>query len=168
MKNMTLPVRNSNRSYRLFIAGLTVLALFFSGCKDKEEVESLISDQPTPTWAVAANYDMTASMSAIVKVDLSLTYPKQITDPEQSIAQNDLLAAFAGDQCVGVTSPVNGLFFLYIVGNAADQTELTLQYYSAILKNTFIAKQTLTFKNDAQEGTVNNPIVPEFVVLQKK
>lgn len=151
-----------------FVALMAISLSLLTGCKGKNDPQSIISDQPTPSWTVSAGHDMTSSMSSIINVDLTLTYPKQIKDQVSALSPDDLLAAFAGDQCLGVTSLNNGLFFLFIIGPNADKgTEVTLRYYSAILKNTFIAKDPIIFSNDAQLGTVSAPYTPEFLVEKK-
>ena len=58
---------------------------------------------PTPGWAVAPGYDYTSSMTAVVDVDLTSTYP-DITPADWQVDTADLLAAFAGDECIGVTT----------------------------------------------------------------
>ena len=40
-------------------------------------------------------------------------------------AEEDLLAAFAGETCLGVAEDVNGLYFIYIAGAEGD---VTLRY----------------------------------------
>jgi len=157
-------------NFRLYAIGLTALSMvFFAGCKDKEP-ESLIGTVEKPSWTVPSDYDMTASMTAIVNVDLSLSFPKQIKDAERAVADDDLLAAFVGDVCVGTASPVSGLFFLYIAGTVSgtENPEVSLRYYSSILKNTFVSVLTFPFRNDENIGTVSNPYSPEFVVLKAK
>jgi hypothetical protein len=66
-----------------------------------------------------------------------------------------------------VTSPIDGLFYLYIAAlngqsDSGEAPQVKLRYYSSILKNTFDAQQTVPFKNDAQLGTVSDPYKPEF------
>ena len=73
------------------------------------------------------------------------------------------LAAFIGDNCVGVASPKEGLFFLYIAGTEGT---VTLRYYSAHYKNLFEAKDVFAFKNDDHLGTVAEPFTPTFVVVK--
>ena len=140
--------------------------LFMTGCNDPEP-ESIISDKSQPTWAPPTDYDLSSSMTAIIKVDLSISYPDQVKDPANAIDAKDLVAAFIGEQCVGVASPQeSGLFFLYISGPASDSEnpEVTLRYYSAILKNNFVASEKIPYINDKVLGTVAAPYVPTFVM----
>ena len=154
---------------KLFVISFLLSVLFLASC-EKEKKESLIDDKPAPAWAVSDNYDLSSSMTAIIKVDLSLTYPTQVK--EASVDEKDLLAAFNGDKCVGVASPKDGLFYLYIAGlpaedgnaQASENAPITLRYYSAVLKNLFVAKETVPFVNDAHKGSVAEPFAPLFVV----
>jgi len=153
-----------------------LLLLMAVGCSN--EPDTLISDQTKPTtWTVPEDYDMTTSMTAIVKVDLSLTYPEQmkaISDTVQIISKDDLLAAFVDSTCLGVAQFVDGLFFLYITtpaGKASSLTNnqsVTLRYYSAYFKNTFEALNAFPFVNDTQQGTVSQPLTPEFLMVKKE
>lgn len=157
MKNMTLPAKNSNR---LLIAVLTVLTVFFSGCNN--EPETLYSDKARPAWTVTEAGDMTLSMTAVVKPDLTVQYPKIATD--FVVEANDLMAAFIGETCLGVAQPQDGLFFLYIAAPVTgNPSSVTLRYYSAHYKNLFVVIGAFPFVNDDHLGTVSNPIVPAFV-----
>jgi hypothetical protein len=52
--------------------------------------------------------------------------------------------------------------------SGTENPEVSLRYYSSILKNTFVSVQTFPFRNDENIGTVSNPYSPEFVVLKAK
>jgi len=149
------------------LALCSLFVLLLAGCK--KEPETLISDQPTPNWTAPEQYDMTSSMTAVVRVDLTRTYPSQVKEAESAINEGDLLAAFIGEECVGVTKPAEGnLFYLYISGpkSGSDDAQVTLRYYSALLKNTFAAKQTIPYVNDAHHGSVTEPLTPDFFVAK--
>jgi hypothetical protein len=156
MKNMTLPVRNFNLL-------LCALLLFAAGCKDKNAPETFASDQPRPTWTAPEKTDMTSSMTAVVKVDLAAQYPETAAD--FVLDDNDLLAAFSGETCLGVASAQDGLFFLYIAGT---EGAVTLRYYSAHYKNLFEAKDAFPYHNDDHLGTPDSPLIPTFVVVKQQ
>ena len=148
---------------------LCALLLFAAGCKDQNKPESFLSDKSRPTWTAPADYDYTSSMTAVVKVDLKAQYPEKAAD--FVLDDNDLLAAFSDETCLGVASPDDGLFFLYIACPSSlqggDGTRLvTLRYYSAHYKNFFEAKDAFPFVNDDHLGTVAEPLVPAFVVVK--
>ena len=101
-------------------------------------------------------------MTAVLKVDLLAAYPELAKD--YVLQDKDILAAFIGDKCLGVASPTDGLFYMYIVGSEGS---VTLQYWSAFYSNTFVAKNAFEFQNDARLGTVSKPVKPSFVVTGK-
>lgn len=135
------------------------------GCKTKDEPETFISDKARPTWTAPEVSDMTSSMTAVVKVDLKAQYPDQAAD--FVLDSNDLIAAFSGETCLGVASPQDGLFFLYIASPVTgNPSSVTLRYYSAHYKNLFEAKDAFPYRNDDHLGTPDNPFIPAFVVAK--
>ena len=156
MRNMMLQVKNSNRSHRpqvgltaLAVSLLTALAVCFASCDKKNDPVQPASGTSSdrPAWVVPDSYDMTSSMTAIVKVNVA------------AANENDLLAAFSGEDCVGVTQPQSGLCFLFISGPAES---IQLRFYSGEQKKIYTAKQTFPFVNDTQLGTVSKPYTPEW------
>ena len=142
-------------------------AVLFSSCEKKE---SLNGDVARPTWIAPAHSDMTSSMTAIVKVDLKVQYPEAAEDWQR--LDNDLLAAFSDETClgVGVWKEEAGAYWLYIANPTANSQELTanitLRYYSAHYKNLFEAADAFLYVNDTQKGTADTPFIPVFVVLK--
>jgi len=107
---------------------------------------------------------MTASMTAVVEVNLTAQYPNLASDFE--LNENDLLAAFVGDVCVDVRQPQDGLFFLFMAAPlSADITPVTLRYWSANYKNLFEAPDAFPFVNDSHFGTISSPAVPSFLPM---
>ena len=144
---------------------LAVVAICFAGCKDNAP-ESFNGNVARPTWTAPEVSDMSSSMTAVVKVDLKAMYPSRAAD--FVLNDNDLLAAFFGETCLGVASPQDGLFFLYIAGPTANANAnaVTLRYYSAHYKNLFEARDAFPFVNDTNLGTVAEPFKPAFVVAK--
>ena len=161
---------------KLMIIASCALLLLAAGCKTDEPTppapETFNSDVAAPTWAAPEVNDMTSSMTAVVKVDLKAQYPDKAAD--FALSEDDRLAAFIADSCVGATSLKEDLFFLYIASptsnSASDLTSnsaaVTLRYYSAHYKNIFEAKDVFPFKNDDRLGTPDNPFVPTLVVAK--
>ncbi len=141
---------------------VSIVAIVFNACKGKQnEPESIVGNAARPTWTASADYNLTASMTAVIKVDLSVTYPEQVQTLNKTIVnENDILAAFDGDKCVGVAQFTDGLFYLFIT----EGEYIRLRYYSSLLKNTFVCLETITFRNDEQLGTVSEPFIPNFVM----
>ena len=149
----------------LFILVLCTLTLCtLVGCKkDKEaEPETFNGNVAAPTWTAPSGYDYNSTMSAVIKVDLKAQYPAIAANWKSS--ENDLLAAFAGDQLVGLGNQIEaGLYNLMIV-DAED--EITLRYYSVYYKNLFEAKDAFLYHKDDRLGTPDSPFVPAWVVVK--
>ena len=173
MKNMTLPAKSCRRNkFSLYsvLCILSVLAVSFAGCKKDSEKEpdnpqpqtTLYGSVARPAWTAPEKSDMTSSMTAVVKVDLKAQYPNIAKD--FVLDDTDLLAAFSGDICLGVTSPDEGLFYLYIGAPiGVTPSSVTLRYYSAHYKNLFEHKDAFPYLNDECLGTVAEPYIPAFV-----
>ena len=159
MKNMMLQERNC----KLLAIGFWLLALILTGCKNNENEPVGPDVKPgkteNPNWVITVENDMTASMTAIVKVSF--------TD------KPGILAAFAGDACCGVTKEedyIDGLYFLYVSPAPNDERQATndiqLRFYSPDLKHIFEATTTFPFVNDGHQGTVSSPFTPEWVIAK--
>ncbi len=166
MKNMMLQVKNSKGlcSFSVAVFCLLAIAVSFSGCKDKPG--ALVGGIEKPVWTATTDYDLSSSMTAVVRVDLFGSF----TDEELSAAKyapsaNDELAAFAGTTCLGVGTwnETYDAYWLYITAPTDDE-ELVLRYYSASLKQIFIATTTLPYHNDTQVGTAAAPYTPKWIV----
>lgn len=166
MRNMMLPVRNYNKLLLAALCSLSmVLLVLFSGCKNKEQdPETFVSDKTRPVWTAPEKSDITSSMTAVVKVDLKAQYPSIAAD--FVLDENDLLGAFAEEQCLGVAQLQEGYFFIYINSPAENSSQVTLRYYSAFYKNLFEAKDAFPFKNDDILGTIADPYIPALVVVK--
>lgn len=140
----------------------SLICLAFAACEPKQPAESFYGNESRPTWVAPQEHDMTVSMTAVVKVDLAAQYPNQAADFVRT--SDDLLAAFAGETCLGVAEEVNGLYFIYIAGAEGD---VTLRYYSAHYKNLFEAKDAFPFVNDTQLGTTAEPYIPKLQVVKQ-
>ena len=145
----------------------------FFGCKKGNTPETLQGSPEKPAWTAPANYDLASSMTAVIKVDLSSCYTaEQLSTVNYQLSTDDMLAAFSGDELVGVAEPLplqgDGgqeeglLFFLYICAPTKGE-DITLKYYSSVLKNIFIA-EPFAFANDTQLGSIANPYMPQFTI----
>lgn len=155
MRNMMLQVKNSKRlcSFSVAVFALLALAVSFSGCKDNSDPYINPGDTPDPQWKITVDTtDMTASMTAIVKVSFTV---KQGT-----------LAAFMGDDCGGIADYIDGLYYLYISPSANSDANVQLRFYSPDLKRVFVSKQTFPFVNDGNQGSVSAPFTPEWNVAK--
>ena len=160
MRNMMSQVKNSNRSHRpqvglivLTVSLLTALAILFAGCKKTNEPENPYANTgnvDNPQWTVTVDNNMTASMTAIVKVSF--------TESE------GLLAAFIGNDCCGVAEykAEYGLYWLYISPASEAGGDVQLRFYSPEKKRIFDATSTFPFANDTQLGSVADPHTPDW------
>ena len=152
---MMLQVKNSKRlcSFSVAVFALLALAVSFSGCKDNSDPYINPGDTPDPQWKVTVDTtDMTASMTAIVKVSFT--------------GKQGTLAAFMGDDCGGIADYIDGLYYLYISPSANSNANVQLQFYSPDLKRVFVSKQTFPFVNDGNQGSVSAPFTPEWEVAK--
>ena len=145
------------------------LLLLAAGCKEQNKPQSFVGNVEHPAWAAPSDYDYTSSMTAVIQVDLKAQYPETASD--FVLSDNDLLGAFSGETCLGVATPLDDLFFLYIASPSSLQGEdggrlVTLRYYSAHYKNLFEAKDAFPFVNDDHLGTIAEPLAPAFVVVK--
>ena len=153
-----------------FILALTMCVVLTSCKKDKEDepttpstTTSIKGNVAAPSWAVSEDYDMSSSMTVTTQVDLSLTYPDQVKSTKWTVSSDDLLAAFDGENCIGLAKPTDGMFYLYVTAPKSGSA-VTLKYYSASLKNLFKADETLVYSNDAIIGSVAEPYAPNWKV----
>ena len=146
------------KANRLFVALFVCMlcaVCSLTGCQNQEQpVNPYITPGTTenPNWVLTVENDMSASMTAIAKVSFT---EKQGT-----------LAAFMGDACCGVADYIDGLYWLYITPATEAGGEVQLKFYSPDLKRIFVAKETFTFRNDAQLGSVSEPYMPEWKVTE--
>ena len=141
MRNMMSQVRN----YSLIALLLVVLM----GCEKKDPVETQ-QDVENPNWKITVDTtDMTASMTAIVKVSFT--------------SQPGTLAAFMGNDCCGIAEykADYGLYWLYI-SPAKETTNVQLKFYSPNQKRIYKAKETFPFVNNKHLGTISDPYILRY------
>ena len=120
---------------RIIITLFALVGLVFAGCH-KESITSIDTNGTlgtpngsvdAPLWSVDTNYDYSSSMTAVVEVELSLTYSQAANN--WHVDSSDMVGAFCGDKCV---------------------------------KNIFYSDVSFPFVNGGQQGTVNQPLRPQF------
>ena len=155
MKNMMLQVKNSNEPIRRSFIIAVLFLLCLTACEKKDPYVNP-GDTPDPQWKITVDTtDMTASMTAIVKVSFT--------------GKQGTLAAFMGDDCGGIADYIDGLYYLYISPSANGGSVLAnvqLRFYSPDLKRVFVSKQTFPFVNDGNQGSVSAPFTPEWEVAK--
>ena len=68
--------------------------------------------KPRPTWLVSDSLDMLSSMTVVVQVT---SLEGQAVD-DKVVGESDMLAAFVGEECVGVAEYKTRLFFYLFSG----------------------------------------------------
>ena len=139
MKNMMLQVKK--HANIAFVLGV-LFALCIS-CKNGQndpnapaEYGPIAGNLPKPEWTAVADYDMTSSMVAIVKVE--------------NLNNRVIYDQIATDN---ICSP-------------SKEDTIRLKYYSAMYKNIFVDKNEFLFVNDALKGSVKEPYIPSFWALK--
>ena len=152
---------------RFFAFVSCAVLLMAAGCKKEEpkvDPESIIGKKSAPAWTNPEEYDLSTSMTAVVKIDMTKTYEeKQLTEAGYELTESDELAAFCDSVCLGTGELVNGLYFLYITA-PENEGNVKIKYYSSKLKNIFVSTESFPFRNDASLGTVQEPYAPKFEV----
>jgi hypothetical protein len=135
------------------------LLLFAAGCTDQNQpvnpgLDPLDGNVPKPEWVESGVNDPSLSMTAVIRVsELSGQ-----TIAQKFVGEEDLLAAFVGDECRSIAMYKDSLFYLYIAGPAKT---VSIKYYSAHYKNLFVAPD-IPFANDGILGSVAHPYSPKF------
>jgi hypothetical protein len=142
--------------------------LLATGCKDeKNQAESIIGNVSKPTWVAPESYDMSSSMTAIVAIDLTSVYTaEQLAAVNYQRSSDDLLAAFAGETCLGVGKWLDeaSAYWLFIAA-PENASAITIKHYSASLKHVFVS-ESIPYSNGANLGTVDVPYRPKWTVAQ--
>ena len=152
---------------KIMIIACALLCLV--GCKDKkDEPNSLIGNIEKPDWVAITDYDLTSSMTAVIRVDLSLSFPEeQLRAANYQPSEDDMLAVYDEKTVLSRGTKRGWVWYVYSAA-PIDKTpsNVTLRYYSASLKNIFVSKELIPYKNDTQLGTTDDPYTPTFVVDQ--
>ena len=135
---------------KILFYSLFLLAL--CSCVDEKDPFVDPGNTENPNWVITVENNMTASMTAIVKVSF--------TEKEGT------LAAFMGNECCGIAEFIDGLYWLYITPASEDGGAVQLRFYSPDLKRIFDAKETFNFANDSHLGTVADPYTPKWEVAK--
>lgn len=160
MRNMMLQVKNFK-----IIALCSLFLVALMGCKGRNEPEqtkTIAGNVSKPSWTAPSDYDMTSSMTALVEVDLSLSF-KADQLAGWKLSKDDLLAAFDGNTCLGVAMVKDGQFFLYIT-SPQEGNSVSLKYYSASVKNSFTATESVPYQNNSKLGSPADPYMPKWTV----
>jgi len=149
----------------MIIVSCTLLLL--AGCRKGNDPESPFGSQSVPVWEASADVDITKSMTAVVRVDLSLSYTdEQLSAAAYVPSEDDMLAAFSGTVCLslGEWNKETDAWWLYIAA-PEDDGDVTFRYYSASLQKIFVSVASVPFHNDTRLGSVSTPYTPQWTIL---
>ncbi len=166
----------------MLIASCCAVLLLAAGCSNSNQPQDPATTAPLagaveqPAWLSPKQYDMTTSMTAIVRIDLTQSFTAgqlaavkdRLTDG-QVAHEGDLLAAFSGENCLGVdtlSADREGLFFLFVTPTDTDAADIQLRYYSTQLKNIFVAASSFPFSNNGHLGSVAEPYTPIWTIAK--
>lgn len=140
-------------NYILFIL-LCLTCITFCTCSDDDDPKTY----PAPGWTIKDNPEYSVSMTAILQLPENLSVYAD---------QGDELAAFIGDECRGVATHVDNLYYLLIKGAAHEQSKVYFKYYSS--KNKYLYKSTNseTFEIDKVYGTADDPKVLSLEIIEE-
>ena len=160
MRNMMSQVKNFSK---ILLCGLLLLA---AGCNDQNAPLSLVGNKSQPTWQAPAEYDLSTSMTVILKVSLTPSFTEaQVEAANYQRSADDLVAAFEGETCLGVGEykAQYNAYWLYIDA-PQNGDKVTIRYYSAALKNIFVATEALVYSSHGMIGSISEPYTPLWVI----
>ena len=114
-----------------------------------------VTQAPTPaapTWIPVPNLQF--NMNVIGKI--------QISPGVYSLSENDIVAAFVGNECRGVASPysfLDGMLFLTIGSNILSGETVTFKIYLSSSNEIVNANETILFQNAGEVGTMASPFI---------
>tara|TARA_B100002051_G_scaffold134806_1_gene128076 strand:- start:188 stop:3784 length:3597 start_codon:yes stop_codon:yes gene_type:complete len=105
-------------------------------------------------WSI--NYrDFEYSASATFKIDID----------DLKISENDYIALFDGNTCIGITKgeicPINNelLFSMLFYNNEEASNNLTIEYFNESENMIFNINESINFINDSNIGDIYNPVI---------
>lgn len=145
---------------------LLVASLFLAASCSKEEHEGVVDEiQQKPNWVAISNYKKLEQAPDWKVTNTSITQSMTATiafgDSLPTIEKDEVLAAFADDECVGVTTynDESKRFYLYIREPQNGEKNISLAYYSSNEQNVRYWPNSIIFATDKILGTPNNPLV---------
>lgn len=166
--------------FRYIMLAITAVALLCA-CGDADDIGAEQKTDPAsppvaesdtltfdarPQWDVTVPIDPTqSSMTLTVQLSDVVVEGLHGTIWTFQPKDDDLVAAFIGDECRGKTSPITlqkVLFFLPIGATDQDDPDaaptVTVKYYSSALHHIFTLKEKIIFKKGVSLGKPDNPL----------
>ena len=123
---------------------------------------------------VEASPEQPLTVPLVVEGKHPLKMTAVVALPQNIVRQataDDLMAAFVGTECRGMAKAEqaeNGeyVFRMEINGSMGAEEPVTLKYYSTRNKYLYQAPSVFTFASGASYGTMSEPRVPSFVIVE--
>lgn len=133
---------------------ITVILLFltFSSC-EKEPVYNLYEN---PHWNITSYEGLSESCTIVMDLPANLK-------PYQD--SSDMVGAFIGDECRGVSTQQDGLFYIMVIGASDEADNITLKYWSARNKYMYKINEVIPFEINKTLGSTDEPFIPTFSIL---
>lgn len=151
---------NTHSKTSLWAGFISIVVVLFSACRHTNDPEW---QHDRPLWTVADTTDLESTMTVTGMLPASLAAQADTSD---------LVAAFYGDACWGVTRiqtvDSQPCFFLFVNRphsvNSEQPVSLALRYYSTRTRYIYAAPSAFVFSVDAHLGTIASPVVPAFTM----
>jgi hypothetical protein len=142
------------KKYTVPVLLLFFLCLLTSACKEEEETFRTF---PVPVWNVDPS-GYAANMTAVVQLPSNLI---------QYAQEDDQLAAFAGEKCVGKGELISeGLYFVTIHGTTGEEPQIHFQYYSARNSYLYTSGEVFAFEANKIIGEIDKPEILPFTIVK--
>lgn len=102
-----------------------------------------------PGWtSVAFDGDFAYSMTVVYQLP---------SDLKGGATDNDLFAAFVGNECRAVGKSINGVFLLTVIGTGDETEPVVFRYWNASTQYMYESLDKIQFTPDLIYGVVDNP-----------
>ena len=98
--------------------------------------------------SVAFDVDFAYSMTVVYQLP---------SDMKNSATDNDLFAAFVGNECRAVGKSINGVFLLTVIGTGDETEPVVFRYWNASTQYMYESLDKIQFTPDLIYGVVDNP-----------
>jgi hypothetical protein len=137
------------------ILWVSLIIFMTNACKEEEETFPTF---PAPNWSFNPG-EYPVNMTAVVKLPANLI---------QYAQEDDQLAAFAGEKCLGTgeQQASKGLYYVTIHGTTGDAPLISFQYYSARNKYLYNTGDLFAFETDKVFGIEDEPEELPFSIVK--
>jgi hypothetical protein len=142
------------RKYSIMILWVSFICLLTNACKEEEETFPTF---PAPAWSANPG-EYQVNMTAVVKLPSNLI---------QYAQEDDQLAAFAGEKCVGTgKQTAEGVYYVTIFGTSETEPQISFQYYSAQNRYLYNSGALFAFETNKVFGVADAPEEIPFSIVK--